>query len=102
MSDYFIVLDAAFFNGQFRPAMSASRRLRSFEPCRALCTELLPAARAYAERYHIGNDEPLLAHVAAGMAFDRTIWRALVGEMMLFAAVEMPEFQTGEYGLVFA
>src|SRR5437016_12523667 len=96
MSDYFILLDAAFFDGQFRPAMSASRRLQSFEPCRALCDALLPAARDYAERYHTGAEEPLLAHVAVGRPFDRTLWRALVGEMLLYAAVDMPEFQTCE------
>src|SRR5436853_7942287 len=94
MSDYFIVLDAAFFNGQFRPAMSASRHLRSFEPCRALCAAMLPAARAYAEQYHLGAEEPLLALVAAGLGFDRAIWRPLVREMLLFGAVHLPGFPT--------
>jgi hypothetical protein len=96
MSDYFILLDADFFHGQLHPALSASRRLRSFAPCRALCSSLLSAARSYAERYHTGTDEPLLAHVADGIAFDRTLWRALVGELLLFAAVDMPELQTCE------
>jgi hypothetical protein len=96
MSDYFILLDAEFFHGQLHPALSASRRARSFAPCRALCSSLLPAARSYAERYHTGSDEPLLARVAAGIAFDRTLWRALAGELLVFAAVDMPELQTNE------
>ena len=58
--------------------------------------ELLPAARAYAEQYHVGGDEPMLARVADGLPFDRACWRALVGEVLLFTAVEIPEFQTCE------
>ena len=55
-----------------------------------------PAAHAYAERYHVGGDDPLLRRVADGMAFDRDAWRVLVGEVLLFTAAEIPEFQTCE------
>lgn len=92
MAEYFFLLDAALFENRIRPALAESWRCRSFEPCRSLCESLLPAARAYAERFHI-SDEPLLARVPAGMVFDRSIWRTLVGETLLFAAVEIPEFQ---------
>ena len=34
--------------------------------------------------------------VAAGLPFDRDAWRALVGEVLLFTAAEIPEFQTCE------
>jgi hypothetical protein len=94
MADYFLVLDGAFFERAVRPPLAAGWRARSFGPCRDLCAHLLPSARAYAERYHTGSDEPLLAHVAGGLPYDRTYWRSLVGEMLLFAAVEIPEFQT--------
>jgi hypothetical protein len=94
MADYFLVLDADPFERQVRPALAASWRQRSFEPCRALCASLLPAARSYAERYHTGADEPLLRLVAQGLPFKRAYWRSLVGEMLLFTAVEIPEFQT--------
>jgi hypothetical protein len=60
----------------------------------------LPAARAYAERYHVGPDEPLLSRVLAGLSFDRAFWRALAGELLLFAAAEVPEFQTCEETLL--
>ena len=96
MADYFLMLDAAAFEGRVRPALAASRRLRGFDPCRALCAELAPAAHAYAERYHVGGDEPLVVRVAGGLSFDRDAWRALVGEVLLFTAVEIPEFQTCE------
>ncbi len=96
MADYFLMLDAKTFEGRVRPALAASRRLHSFDPCRALCAELAPAARAYAERYHVGGDESLVDRVAAGLSFDRDTWRALVGEVLLFTAVEIPEFQTCE------
>jgi hypothetical protein len=96
MADYFLMLDAAAFEGRVRPVLAASRRLRSFDPCRALCADLAPAARAYAERYHVGGDDSLVDRVAAGLSFDRGAWRALVGEVLLFTAVEIPELQTCE------
>jgi hypothetical protein len=94
MADYFLLLNGDDFERSVRPALAASWRERSFGPCRDLCVRLLPSARAYAERYHTGNDEPLLAKVADGLLFDRTYWRSLVGEVLLFSAVEIPEFQT--------
>ena len=99
MADYFLMLDAAAFEGRIRPALAASRRSHGFDPCRALCAELVPAARAYAERYHVGGDEPMPARVAAGLPFDRDYWRALVAEVLLCTAVEIPEFQTCEDAL---
>jgi hypothetical protein len=95
MADYFLVLDGEAFERDVRPALAASWRRRSFGPCRELCAQLLPSARAYAARYHLGGHEPLLELVANhGLAFDRTYWRSLVGEVLLFTAVEIPEFQT--------
>ena len=71
MADYFLMLDAAAFEGRARPVLAASWRLRSFEPCRSFCTDLLPSASAYAEQYHVGADEPLLRRVADGLPFHR-------------------------------
>ena len=99
MADYFLMLDAAAFEGRARPTLAAAWRQRSFEPCRAFCAELLPAAEAYAARYHLGGERPLLTHVADGLPFGRHTWRALVAEVLLFAAVEIPEFQTCEEAL---
>ena len=96
MADYFLMLDAAAFEDRARPALAASWRQRSFAPCRSFCAGLIPAASAYAEQYHVGADEPLLACVADDLPFDRNHWRALVGEVLLFTAVEIPEFQTCE------
>jgi hypothetical protein len=96
MADYFLLLDAVSFEGRTRPALAAAWRQRHFEPCRPLCTDLLSAARDYAERYHVGSEEPLLRRVADGLPFDRACWRALVAEMLLYTAVEIPEFQTCE------
>jgi hypothetical protein len=94
MADYFLCLDGETFTRQVRPALAASWARRSFEPCRALCAGLGPAALEYARRYHTGADEPLVSLVAAGLPFDRARWRTLVGEVLLFAALEIPEFQT--------
>src|SRR4051794_29296260 len=85
--DYFLVLPADLFEQQIRPALTRSRQQRGFAPCRDLCRSLLPAARAYRERYQAGSAEPLLEQAARDLAFDRDLWKHLVGELLLFAAV---------------
>lgn len=93
MAEYFFVLDTAQFERRVRPALAAAWRLRHFESARELCVDLLAAARAYAERYHTRTTEPLLAGIAAGtVSFDRDIWRSLVAEVLLYGALEIPEF----------
>jgi hypothetical protein len=94
MSTYFLLHDAEFFHRQARPALAACWRQRSFAPCRSLWAVLLPAAAAFAERYHTGAEEPLLARVESGLPFDRDVWRLLVGEVLLYAAKEIPEIET--------
>jgi hypothetical protein len=90
---YFFLLDAPLFHDRLAPALAASWRQRSFEPCRAVCAELLPAARAFRRRYHTA-DEPLLGRVADGLPFDRDLWRFLAGEFFLYGATDIPELQT--------
>src|SRR5438132_406710 len=94
MADYFLLLNGAFFETVARPALAESWRQRSFTPCQGLCASLVPAARDYATQYHVGAGEPLLALVAGGLPFERTRWRFLVSEVLLFGAVEIPELQT--------
>lgn len=91
MAEYYLCLDAETFLQRIRPALSHSWRKRSFDPCRSLCGELLPAVQAYTQRYHLSEQETLVAQVADGIPFDRVCWRHLVGEVLLFAAVEIPE-----------
>jgi hypothetical protein len=94
MAEYFLVLDAGQFEGRTRPALAEAWHRRRFDAASALCQALLSAARDYAERFHTGAAEPLLARVATGhVPFDRLLWRTLVGEVLLFSAVEIPEFQ---------
>src|SRR5438105_15906946 len=94
MSIYFFLLDARRFRQEIVPPLAAGWRQRSFRPCQALCASLAPEAAAFAERYHTGPVEPLLCRVARGLAFDRHFWRLLVGEVLLYAAAELPEVQT--------
>ena len=89
-----MLLDADLFFGRMSPALAASWRTRSFEPCRALCSELAPAVRAFAERFHTGPEEPLISSVPKGLPFDRHFWQLLVGELLLYGATEIPEIQT--------
>jgi hypothetical protein len=92
MAEYFLGLDAETFLRRIQPALAASWRQRSFDPCRLLCHELLPAAHDYGRRYHTGGAESLVAQIIEGLPFDHACWRLLAGEVLLFAAVEMPEF----------
>jgi hypothetical protein len=94
VADYFLVLEEELFEGQMRPALAAAWRWRSFEPCRPLCASLQPQVTDFAARYHTGEGEPLVAEVVRGLPFHRDFWRALVGELLFYAAVEIPEFQT--------
>ena len=55
---------------------------------------LAPAACDYAARYHVNPDDILLFQVEHGLVFDRAFWRTLVGELLLFAARDIPEFPT--------
>lgn len=94
MPDYYLLLDAGYFHGQAQPALAESWRRRSFAPCRDLCLGLLPRARQFSERYWIADQETLLERAAAGLPFDRSIWRLLAGEVLLYAAADLPEIQT--------
>ena len=71
MADYFLLLDAAPFEGRIRPALAESWRRRSFGSCRALCAALAPAAHAFAERYHSAAEDSLLFQAARGLPFGR-------------------------------
>jgi hypothetical protein len=92
MSHYFLLLDSNWFHDRFRPALAASWRQKSFQPCQALCDELTEAARAFSATYYVST-EGSLAAVAAGLPFDRHFWRCLVGEALLYSASEIPEIQ---------
>jgi hypothetical protein len=94
MADYFLVHDRTVFEQHLRPALAAAWRQRSFAPCLALCRQWAPAARDYAARYHVPAEDVLLLHAAEGLPFDRAFWRSLVGEFLLFAARDIPEFPT--------
>jgi hypothetical protein len=90
---YFMLLDSDTFDARIRPPLAAGWRQRSFQPCRALCESLLPAAADFARRYHLGSAETILTQVVRGLPFDRHCWTLLVGEILFYAAAELPELQ---------
>ncbi len=93
MANYFLLHDGSLF-AEMRDALAASWRTRSFEPCLAFCAAQLSRAQDFDARYHVGEGEPLVKQVALGLPFDRNIWRALTGELLLYAADEVPEIPT--------
>jgi hypothetical protein len=91
---YFFVLEARDLSERIAPALGASWRRRSFAPCVGLCHELGAAIRRFQERFHVLPQDMLLTQVARGLAFDRGVWRALAGEILLVSATEIPELET--------
>jgi hypothetical protein len=89
VAGYFLVHDPAVLDGLLRPALARAWRQRSFAACIGLCRDLA-AAQDYVRRYHINLNETVLAHVDE-LTFDTTLWRTLAGELLLFAAHEVPE-----------
>src|SRR5436190_16103706 len=77
-----------------RPALAASWRGRSFEPCRAFCEALLPRVEEFDQANHVGEGVALVCQVVEGLSYHRDFWRTLVGEILFYAAAEIPEFQT--------
>lgn len=100
MAPYLLVHDARLFHEQIRPTLAAARRTRSFQPCRPLAATLAPAALAFRERYCIEGAVPFTCQLAvSNFPFDRDLWRYLVGEWLLVAAVEIPELQASPASL---
>jgi hypothetical protein len=91
MAHYFCLVDSSWFYDRFRPALAASWRQKSFQPCRQLCAALNEAADRFAATYNGLVGTSIVTAVAAGLAFDRHVWRCLVGEALLYGASEIPE-----------
>src|SRR5260370_15134109 len=95
---YFYLWERGPFVETIQPALTASWQKRSFEPCRALCQGLIPAAQAFSARYCLGLDRLLLSQVAEGLPFERHCWRCLIGEILILRAVEIPAIETAAAG----
>lgn len=91
---YFYLLDQATFLESIRPALTASWQQRSFAPCRDLCRLLMPRIPEYLAGRSPANESPFLLRVAEGATFDRRLWHHLVGEVLMFSAIEVPRLET--------
>jgi hypothetical protein len=80
MPPYFYVLDAVFFLDQARPALETCSRRRTFSPLADLLPRLTIAAGEYS----------VLAEAAAGLPFDRHVFQAVVGQVLIFGASALP------------
>jgi hypothetical protein len=52
---------------------------------------MAPAVEAYAHSFPLGQADSLIHQVSQGLPFDRSLWKALIGETLLYGAMEMPE-----------
>src|SRR5579871_1697298 len=91
---YFYVHDREPFQQDLAPALTAAWRRRSFEPCRALCASLVPRTQDFVQPFRPAPGESLVSLVAQGLPFARAYFGALVGEVLLYAAAEVPEIPT--------
>lgn len=91
---YFYLLDQVEFLEIIRPALSTSWQRRSFLPCREICQKLISRVTAFVPGHHLAGDEPLLLQVVHEINFDRRLWHHLVGEVLMYSAVEVPRIET--------
>src|SRR2546423_5350820 len=91
---YFMVLPAEWFREGLAGSLRECWRRRSFRAITTICEELTGAARNFIQCDMDGTSPPLTLQVPRGLAFDPNRWRLLAGELMLFAAVELPEIET--------
>ena len=68
LADYFLLLDGALFAERMRPALAASWRRRSFEPCREFCAALLPGGTDPSTRTITNTYDP--RQVQLGVRFE--------------------------------
>jgi hypothetical protein len=90
MPMYYYVLPGRTFHRQISPALAASWQQRSFAPCRDLCASLAESLASPGGDY-LQSAKPLLCQAAQGLSFDRLYWTHLVGEILVYSAVRMPE-----------
>lgn len=90
MADYLLVHDRLTFH-HLRPPLARAWLSRSFSPCHPLAGYWLPAALDFAHHSHVSLDDLLLPRLNS-LSFDRSLWRTLVGELLLITACEIPEF----------
>ena len=55
-----------------------------------MCGNLLAQAAGPHSAFHGMEDATIMEDVVRGLVFDRHVWRALVGEVLLIAAAEVP------------
>jgi hypothetical protein len=91
MPIYYYVIPGPAFHEQICPALSASWKERSFAPCRDLCAGLATACLGAPGCHFLQSAKPLLCQAAQALPFDRLYWSHLVGEILVYSAVRMPE-----------
>jgi hypothetical protein len=99
MPHLFYPIDAGFFHQRIQPVLARCRRARSFAVGRSLFVELLPRVKEYHASYHGLGGPTLVEQAAQGLSYDPAIWRAVAGEVLLFAADQLPLLNLSLTGL---
>ena len=83
-------INESLFSQRIQPVLATCRRERTFTPGRGLFEELLPRIQEFQATYHGRETRTLIEQAAEGLSFDAGVWRAVVGEVFLFAADDLP------------
>jgi hypothetical protein len=88
---YFYPICAGLFHERIEPALGGAWRQRNFALLRPLCVDLLARIGEFHQSYRGLEGKTLIEDLAdATLPFDRHVWRAVAGEILLFAADELP------------
>src|SRR5262249_38047460 len=82
------------FHGELGPALAASWLRRNFELIARTRENHKLELERFVEMSRIRREELLLFRAGAGLSFSQKTWRALVGEILLCFAAEIPEIPT--------
>jgi hypothetical protein len=90
MADYLLVHDGAVFE-RLRPILADAYARRTFLGWESHLGAWQGSALRYAQTYHIDPGEIFLLGFEPRTRFSPASWRALVGELLVVTAAEMPE-----------
>jgi hypothetical protein len=90
---YFYLLEEAFYHEVMVPTLTEALRRRAFEPCWELCRRLI-------DKSSLVPGDALVRRIPTGFRFARAFWHALIGECLLYGAVDIPRLEIASASLL--
>ncbi len=83
MLPFFYLFQESFFLKNMLPALTEAWKQKQFLPCRELCGHLVRKEPSM-------PDHAMNRQVSQGIGFDKSYWKCLVGECLVYGAVDVP------------